>query len=383
MDKLKKRKLLELLAAAICSIICIKTIFAKKVNFDNFDLGNETSSYLATVNNKPIHLTRLITEDCNAMQTGWAERGKKNVVFILGNSQTHSINFYQQGQSTFPEILTTKPELKAFDVLTHSIPNANLQQFYLSFEYFKTKYPIKKVIVPICPDDLRENNLNLTNFFKALVDDKFILNDKNELALDINKSLTKLENEGNTTIDTNKLHKKVAVSNQTTQEIVEQYLNESLDKKFDFWRDRENIRGDYFVFLYKLRNTLLRINSQTPRSIGKDLAEKNIAALAQLIESAKKDNTELYLYIPPLRVDIATPYIAKEYTSYVEEIKNLAKENSKVYFKQIDSIIPGNLWGYKAATDYITKKDYDFMHFKALGHKIVADSITNFLTNNK
>ena len=40
-----------------------------------------------------------------------------------------------------------------------------------------------------------------------------------------------------------------------------------------------------------------------------------------------------------------------------------------------ESIVPGELWGYKEATNLMDEREIDFMHFQYRGHQILADSL--------
>jgi hypothetical protein len=40
----------------------------------------------------------------------------------------------------------------------------------------------------------------------------------------------------------------------------------------------------------------------------------------------------------------------------------------------------GYLWGYKASTNLLDKREVDYMHFKYKGHQILADSIYKHLS---
>ena len=71
----------------------------------------------------------------------------KKTIFILGNSQTQSVNQLKNKQSNLIELVSfTLPE---YNVISHTMPNMNLQEFWLSFSYWNTKIPIDKVIIPV------------------------------------------------------------------------------------------------------------------------------------------------------------------------------------------------------------------------------------------
>ena len=86
------------------------------------------------------------------------------------------------------------------------------------------------------------------------------------------------------------------------------------------------------------------------------------------------------MYIPPIRSDIPLPYQKDIYLSFKTSIKEICKKETNLFFyADFDTIIPGNLWGYKEATNLLEKREVDYMHFKFKGHQILADSLYNHL----
>jgi lysophospholipase L1-like esterase len=108
--------------------------------------------------------------------------------------------------------------------------------------------------------------------------------------------------------------------------------------------------------------------------------EDNMAALQLILEECKKNNINVLLYIPPIRSDIPLPYQNDLYHSFKSSVKEICmKEKGLFYFADFDTIIPGNLWGYKEATNLTEKREADYMHFQFKGHQILADSLYNHL----
>ena len=104
--------------------------------------------------------------------------------------------------------------------------------------------------------------------------------------------------------------------------------------------------------------------------------EYNMHALELIIEECIKSNIKVLLYIPPIRSDITIPYDRNDYTKYKSTVESLTKKYpNKVFYKNFEGIIPGNLWGYKEATNLKNDREVDFMHFQYRGHQILADSL--------
>ena len=74
-------------------------------NFDEFALGKGTASYFASEEGVPIHLSKINKLEVESLLAGWEKRGKKKVCLILGNSQTHGINQYKEGEKSYNHLL--------------------------------------------------------------------------------------------------------------------------------------------------------------------------------------------------------------------------------------------------------------------------------------
>jgi len=348
------------------------------INFEDAALGTGTVSYYAqdSENNK-IHYIPKHTP--NLFLSGVSKHLKNKTVLYLGNSQSHSINQLKENDNTMSGYLFNELIDSNITFLTASIPNANLQEHYLLYNYFSQKIPtLKLLIIPIFMDDLRESGIR-ESYFKQISEEKFSISQNNELAQEINSQLNSFQSSDNN-IDSTKVetNKDFNALQETTQDIVERKLNNKLKRNFSFWENRENIRGKYFLNLYKTRNTILGISSQTTRKMIGSRYKKNMNALKLMIEEAEQNNIKVMLVIPPLRQDIKYPYDKNEYEKFKLEIKELADIHS-TSFVNIDNIVAGKYWGHSASTQLFKDKDYDFMHFQAAAHKIMADSLKPYI----
>ncbi len=222
-------------------------------------------------------------------------------------------------------------------------------------------------------DDLRETGIREA-YFSSFSKTEHLITDTNQIAQEINSMLTKFKKTNSTTksnIDNKAL-------NETTQEIVEKKLNDVLESNFKFWGNRKNIRGNYFNLLYKSRNSLFNISSQSTRKMIKNRYEKNFKALNLIIKSALNKNIKILLVIPPIRKDIKNPYDISEYENFKTDINDLCKKYN-INYLDFDNIIDGKYWGYSAPTQLFKDKDYDFMHFQAKAHRILADSLKPYI----
>lgn len=373
--------LLDILIGVVLSYIIITKYFSGNRNFENLAMGTETTSYQATDNTgTSIHIVKINNSEENPFINGWEKRGKKNVLLILGNSQTHSINQKREKEANYIELLHKNISFNSVDILCNSMPNAGLQEFYLSYKYWKEKLPIKALVIPLFMDDMREDGIRDV-FFPNLVDGRFIIKDSSDyLNQKINKELRAF---WSTTSSSDKINDnpEMAALKETYQEQTETNLNKALYKYSVAWVNRQNVRGDFFNWLYKARNTVLGINANTVRKMIPQRYEYNMHALELIIEDCIKSNIKVLLYIPPIRSDVKIPYDENDYSKFKSTVERLAnKYPNKVFYKNFESIIPGNLWGYKEATNLIDNREIDFMHFQFKGHQILADSLQPFIS---
>ena len=140
--------------------------------------------------------------------------------------------------------------------------------------------------------------------------------------------------------------------------------------------NRPNVRGDFFNWLYRLRNTVFRIKASTIRKMIPQRYELNMQALKLLVEDCVSERKKSILYIPPIRSDATLPYDENDYNNFKKQVKELSeKMGPLVYFRNYEGIVPAELWGYKAATNLQSDREIDYMHFQYRGHQIMADSL--------
>ena len=98
------------------------------------------------------------------------KRGKKDIIFLIGNSQYHAINQLKQGDVNLSEILFDYFDDLNYDFLTFSSANMNLQEQFLMMDYFFDLLPIKILVLPVFLDDTREDGIRF--YVKKFLEDK-------------------------------------------------------------------------------------------------------------------------------------------------------------------------------------------------------------------
>ena len=354
------KKLIEISVAFVLALVIVKLFFDEKRNFENLALGDLTVPVFATFDKYPVQTLGLRRQD-EALQ-GYKERGDTACVLLLGNSQSHSINQLRDKEVTFAGLLFDSLHTRSVSVLTSSIPNANLEEFYLLYKVWLKNIKIKALVLPVFLDDTREEGIQ-TVFFPGV--EKFRITDSNAIASKINTQLKQANETQNTDL---------TALRQTFQEKTETRLNELLEKHFLLWQSRPTIRGDIFNDLYKLRNTVFGIDALSKRKVIKDLYDENMNALKYILEDCQKENIRVLVYIPPIRNDYEIPYIRKEYGDFKEELAQLCKQHQAAFIN-IEDCVPGKYWGYKGTRTFFGKVDVDFMHFQYPGHLLVAKAL--------
>ena len=334
-----------------------------EINFEEFALGKNTKTLMASVEDKKIHCNDL--KDLNLCIEGYKiDKNNSPVILWLGNSQLHAINQNKPGNETAAPQIHRFLKKYNFHTLTLSQANANLQEHYLLFAYLLDRFPIKTLILPIVFDDMREDQIR-SNF-------ESILKDQNSLKK-INKTLT-----GKNLIS--RFNDKDLADNQsnalddTIQNSYENSIDEKLGKIWPLWTKRDILRGELFGTLYLLRNSILGIKATTTRKMIKGKYIKNRNAYQDILNLALDNKIEVLVYIPPIRSDIKIPYELTEYNNFKKEIKDIAEEY-KIYFTSLENLVPSEFWGKKASTNLREESEVDFMHFQAEGHRLLAEAI--------
>lgn len=355
------KKITAIISSLLLSVIILRLSDVNQ-NLSEFALGDNTSTYFAKdINDNIIHISNIDSISVSEIQKIFLNNNKKDVLFILGNSQTHSINQMNNGEVNYVELISNEIENK--QIISNTFPNASFQDFYISYMFWKDKLNIESIFIPLFFDDTRENNGISHGFFKYLSESKFEIASETELARELNAEI---------------LLKSESVEEKTTQEKSEEFLNTFLEKTIpDIWPKRKIVQGEIYGFLYLLRNRLFNIKPTSIRKKINEKYDKNINALEELISDATKSKIKIHLYIPPIRNDVKIPYDIDDYFEFINYMKN--KKNKYVKFINYSEIVPPEYFGYKESTSLgETKKEYDFMHFQYEGHKILSDSLMKF-----
>ncbi|MGA0435271.1 MAG: hypothetical protein ACO3MV_06355, partial [Flavobacteriales bacterium] len=147
-----RNHLIILVVSAIFAGFILRFSFCGERNFEDAALGTLTTSYEAKDElGVDIHTTKQREAEIQDMLA--AAKSTDRTVLVLCNSQRHSINQKLEGEVVYPELLHALDS--STTVLTNSLPNANLQEFYVILSWWLQQAKFDQVIVPIFMDDLR------------------------------------------------------------------------------------------------------------------------------------------------------------------------------------------------------------------------------------
>jgi len=376
-----KEYLKKILLPVLISIFIIEIISnISNSTFDNVALGRHTSTYVArhpnehiihstedkTISNYITSRTSIIDDNhlelsISLMYDDWVKRGKRDIIFLIGNSQYHAINQLKSGDINTSEILFNYFDDYDIDFLTYSSANMNLQEQYLMMDYFFDLFPIKYFLLPVFLDDTREDGIRF--YVKDFLLDK--LNNENR----------------------NKIYKKLFAKNSdspakdleglsgTAQERTENYLNKILLENSENWSSRTNSRNMIFSQFYFLRNKIFNISPSTARKVIPGPYRDNLFSLEKILINTNVRKIETLVYIPPIRNDVQIPYLVSEYSQFKDQVRSISTQHNS-NFINFENTVPNEYWGFKGQDD---NTEIDFMHFKYQGHLALADTLFSYL----
>ena len=373
-DKNSQRAGLSLLAIIIVTNITLSLLniffVPDETNFEAAStLGATTTDTFGTVDGFLIHcFGSRDSEDC---LDGQRKRAITDSALWLGNSQVHAVNQMRPGETNASPLLFQSLKKKGIDLLTFSLPNANLQEHYVLFEYLRLRMPLKVLILPVCFDDLREEGLRSPDVTDFLKDPETI---KSLSKTIIGRRLLKSAGSGKnyqiegTDDDTDGV-------TGTVQERVEKGLNNWLRGHSRLWQLRAEIRGWLFYsVLYPFRNSVLGITPSTTRKLIPGRYKDNFAAIKAILNRANDLNIKVAVYVVPLRGGVKIPYDAIEYATFKSELQTLVLQHGGI-FENLEQLVPDEFWGTKASTSLKSAEEMDFMHFAYPGHRLLAKAL--------
>lgn len=369
-------KIGSLVIAFALSIFLIKgKLMNENVNFEETGLGAGTVRYLPQKNGLPIHVDNFESVGLLIEQTKKYGQDKKNLLW-LGNSQLHGINQLKEGDKNSVEYLHDSLLSSNINVIAYSIPNANLQEHLVLLKYLVSVMPIEKLVIPVFFDDTRESGLRPDLIRKEFAD----ANGKSD-GSDLGNAL---ETAFKTAEAVKEDNPDMKALNSTTQEKTELYLNDKMNQASVVWASRADLRSKIiYDYIFKIRNSVFQIKPDSKRKKIPTRYLLNMQALQSIAQFCKEHQISLLVYIPPIRNDVAQPYVEEEYDVFKTELRKYADDYGFT-LKNYESIIPAAFWGVKPSTSMGSEKfEIDFMHFQNEGHRLLAQELAKEFYTNK
>jgi hypothetical protein len=335
-------------------------------DFNTLALGEDTRSIYGSYEGDKIFCGSLVeAPDC----LGPAHRRNlPTQVLWLGNSQLHAINQPKPADITAPVLLARKLRPRGIEVQAMSWPNGSLQEFYLTWLFHKVDRHIDVLVVPLFLDDTREGEIR--DVLQAMTGDAKYAGYLRQSAIGrkiIAEVPAKAEDAA-----------AVTGHEKSLQARSEAQITRWLESCCGFQTMRENARGQLEIQMFLVRNWLFNITAQSARPIIPDTYANNLAALDAMLAEAAADGTKVIAYIAPLRQDVAPPYRPADYAKFKADARAIAARHGATLV-DIDTLVPGKLWGTKAPTRLGGAPELDFMHFQEPGHVAVESAIEPFI----
>lgn len=352
------------LSAAVGALVLLYGLFPPGDSRALLDaaLGEQTKTVIGRLGSNRVHCFTMVDgEECLAPAR---ERALGRHYLWLGNSQLHAINQLRAGDELMSVQVARALRGEDIDLLTFSQPNANLQEHLVLFTAISDLWPVHLLILPVVFDDTRESGIRfaiLSTVQQPRVSEKLSTSD-------IGRAIVAMGKERSN-------------GRETVQQLSENAITLMMDKAFGWENLRSRARGAISLSLYVFRNSVFGITPSTIRRSIPATYETNIAALKQILAMAAASETRVILYIPPLRSDVPRPYDAQEYSVFLATAKILAADYG-AYFANLENLVPGPFWGLKDATSIGGQPELDFMHFKAMGHNLMAKRILEEIRNS-
>ena len=328
------------------------------IKFEDAALGEEMVSYSEYIyKNDKVQCETAYILDC--LISG--KERTENVLLWIGNSQLHTINNPTKDSKTAPALATDKLRENDLDIITITQPNLSLRETEIIFKFFLNEIKVKYLILPLVFDDTREANIDPYLSYLASILLNGTDNKISHPEISFDKYLIEENNE-----------------NETIQDISENKINRVLSNSYSFWDKRSNVRSSINFFLYKLRNTLFGINSQSVRKLIPKNYNDNFDSFKNILHLAVINDVKVLSYIAPIRNDYQIPYNKNEYEKFISESSSLIKENKQIILN-LQRLIPNEYWGMTDATDLSGNNNIDFMHFQEKGHILLERAITKIL----
>jgi hypothetical protein len=289
--------------------------------------------------------------------------GHFSTALWMGNSQLHSINYYQTGDLLAMEYVQKRLDSAqaGVKIFQFSSPHLSLIEELVYVDEIVDKKIIPEILIlPVTYRSFHFSNIrdelkrlggykNHDNFFKDA-----------QLT-----ELFKYEYENDT-------RGKLVSKTKTWQDLSEESINGLLDSTVPNYMFRNNVKSFVKYFPIYVHHQVVDLDKDRGIKGDARTVNYNILALEEILKFAKENGLKVILYQVPHPQDPDYFFYDRQaYKDFFETIEEKIKAYPNVYYMNLSKIIPLDLWGL--SNDGVK----DTYHFKAEGHQILADSIGN------
>ena len=332
-------------------------------DFKEAALGEQTAPIYGSLDGRKIFCGTL-SESRECLESARLSPLAKRVLW-LGNSQLYAINQPKSGDETSPVVLARALRPDGAQVTGFALPSASLAEMLLVYKWLAKDFRPDVLIIPAFLDDTREQTVRSELAPAVQRADIAALLDTSAIGADLRSRLIKPQSVGGT-----------GEEDTSMQARSENWITTQLEHCCALQKARSDARGQIELESFFFRNWLFNVTAQSIRPIIPEAYHANLGALELILTDARRVGTKVVVYIPPLRQDIKPPYDPEQYMAFKREIRRMARAAGATFIDE-DKRVPGRYWGTKAATRTGGAPEYDFMHYQAAGHRLLADAVAD------
>lgn len=359
--------LARLILAVALALALLLAYDRHRIDAENFALGTENQAAFESWGGQritastPRDIIDLVAAHAGTAASASGTAAGPDRILWLGNSQLHTINQFKAGDHLAPYWLAERSACGGCLLpLGLSLPNASLQEHLLLAHMVTTRLSISGVVLKLVFDDLREDGLRDDLEPMLSADVRQALR-RSDIGQEMLRSWDGRAKAGVTADKTKAL-------DGFAQKYLEDRLVDGLAALVPLWADRANLRSRLLTDLYETRNRAFGITPSSVRRIIRPRLERNMRALAALVEHLRAAAIPLLVYIAPIRQDVTLPYDVGAYRAWISGIERMGRELG-FRFVNLERLVPDQEWGS------IHHGEVDFMHFQGSGHKQLAAAL--------
>lgn len=337
----------------------------KNFDVDKLGMGQSTTSHLSYWQKHQISETHGSTDKVQASYKNIKpEYNKHRTAFWLGNSQLHSINYFETGNQLAFHYANERSRDKGLNRIYFglSAPHLNIIESLAYFEILRSNNISPDYLIVSC---------TFRSFHKSRVRERIIEQLSDTLMTSDNAKLNLLKTE--LAFHYKEKAKQSGEVKENLQSKLEKEIVSNLEMIFPDFALRNNVRSAVTA-LPKNKIASLLIDK---RSVPSDYSniKLNFEALNAIIDLAEEDSTKVICYLPPHPQGISPFYYnKKDYQKFKEDLKALTSQYEHVYFSNLETYVPTKYWGqYRDG-------NIDVFHFQNKGHQLLGSAIDSIFT---